>query len=477
MKALEQIDFEDRLTIEYPVERKDKKAKKGIERANLFYYLHLSPFARLSVSEMYLFQYLQSNSGTKNEKEIMKIYLNYIPIKEEEKITEKTYLSAIAGTYPIRKIFEVMKEIPKEPGSRINEAREEEEEPRLPSPDSTPVAGAKTPTEIVVKPFACLKTPQNQQQQHDTIELDEEKFQGHDPLNESETNEIRQIDNALAVFSKNFTETSGSIIKPKIDTVDSILNRTEELVSALRVPGQGVYMRKESEKRINENLLQLLGLIEKTDKTQFISVHTLIRISEISKKYLDGPNQAKLLAVILREYRKVQERKVNDLRVEKKNVETTEQFDKQYKMLKELVQLFPENNSSQIRSATPKPEAKKVKTQQPKMKRNSIKQPPKQKTQEKPVHRPWNIKRGGTRKSTKGKSGGSSKHKPVKTDEEDSWIGKKSVELEDDALWEKISGPQWETYAQNYIAYEQPIDLGNVWLKLRICIVRRKLQN
>ena len=55
---LGEINIADQLTVGYPVTRKSGKKIKGrikdrISEGEMFYYLHLSPFARSSVSEMY----------------------------------------------------------------------------------------------------------------------------------------------------------------------------------------------------------------------------------------------------------------------------------------------------------------------------------------------------------------------------------------------------------------------------------------
>ena len=52
-KALDQVDLEDKLIIGSPAIKKEKKRKGKTTEDNLFFYIHLSPFARLSISEVY----------------------------------------------------------------------------------------------------------------------------------------------------------------------------------------------------------------------------------------------------------------------------------------------------------------------------------------------------------------------------------------------------------------------------------------
>jgi len=447
-------------------------------------------------------------SGVKNEKEILKVYLNYIPVKQNEKINHEMYLSGIAGIYPIAKLFENVKTSNKEstPSAQymspreINEIKEEQEpeltsekQPKINSdlpknmpanpihieePEPSVIQNLKVPP-TPIQPTVPLAPPLKQAPNQDTIELDEDNKNiiGEEAiLNESEKNEIQQIDIALKntvpdEIQKIKDETSGSIIKPKPDTIESALEKTEELISALNAGNIGNFMKNEYEKRIAENTEILINLLDKIPNSQFIEIKNLMKISEIAKKYMDGPNQTKLLGIVLREYRKIQERKVSELSDKKKHIETAEHFEKQYEMLTELIQLFP-NENEKINSHENSPNtpikhnknssaAKKAKTTQPKNKqlvRDARKPVPVRKITEfktenvkKPIkheQKPKSANKILVAKTTTGKKSADNVRKlsgigknTIKTNkienDEDSWIGNKSLEFDDDEMWEK----------------------------------------
>ncbi len=55
LQAMGELDFTDTLAVAYPAVKKGVvQSKPLLERANLFYYLHLSPFSRRSMAQTYL---------------------------------------------------------------------------------------------------------------------------------------------------------------------------------------------------------------------------------------------------------------------------------------------------------------------------------------------------------------------------------------------------------------------------------------
>ena len=50
MTELNKIDFSEQLAVGYPV-TKNKSDKKLLSQSELFYYIHLAPFARKSITE------------------------------------------------------------------------------------------------------------------------------------------------------------------------------------------------------------------------------------------------------------------------------------------------------------------------------------------------------------------------------------------------------------------------------------------
>ena len=55
LQTMGELDFSDKLAVAYPAVKKGSlQSKPLLERANIFYYLHLSPFARRSMGQTYV---------------------------------------------------------------------------------------------------------------------------------------------------------------------------------------------------------------------------------------------------------------------------------------------------------------------------------------------------------------------------------------------------------------------------------------
>jgi len=323
----------------------------------------------------------------------MKAHLNTITSRTD--CIDEVYLKAIAGQYPLNKLFKTEIKKPKQgvvcPGykSLKNER-----------------------SEIEIRPV--FKT-----QQHHKIELDDQ------PLNESEKCELLEINTALTECNRDIE---------KLDSIEIILKKIEELIDSLK--GQELYMQKECERRIKEYLMEILKIL-KTDTV--IDAQILMRISELAKEYLEEKEQAQFLFVVLREYRKSQERSLNEQEVEKKTLETAEKFNNQCKMLNELLSLFPSRTNSQEKVMSKKTIIKsEVKPRQPKGKTVKAQFKNKQKIL-KETHelRNTNIPKKSPHRAqikTSSKKQNTSK----RINEDDEWIGNRNAELEDNTEWEKV---------------------------------------
>ena len=94
-ESLRAFDFTDQLCVGYPPRRKNVSGSISIaDKADMFYFLHLSPFARKTVNER----------GVENEPEVMEVFLNYFPTSyiSSSGATKEAYIAAIAGTLPLR---------------------------------------------------------------------------------------------------------------------------------------------------------------------------------------------------------------------------------------------------------------------------------------------------------------------------------------------------------------------------------------
>eukprot|EP00826_Nyctotherus_ovalis_P063978 TRINITY_DN9378_c0_g3_i1.p1 TRINITY_DN9378_c0_g3~~TRINITY_DN9378_c0_g3_i1.p1 ORF type:complete len:261 (+),score=62.83 TRINITY_DN9378_c0_g3_i1:91-873(+) len=257
------------------------------------------------------------------------------------------------------------------------------------------------------------------------IELEEQV------LNDSEKQELLEIDTALTDWNR--VKTAGS------SKFEAILKEIEELVESSK--GQGQYMQKECERRISRSLMELLRALEAQNKDEFIDIPTLMHISELARKYLQGKPQIQLLSVILKEYRRLQERSLNEQETERKSIETAEKFANQYKMLNELLNLFPKANSQEKTIRKKSTTLIEAKIKQPKAK--CTKEIKKQKPiQQKPSYTtPKRIVYKSNTKTHRGKQNKQKNATARKSEKEldDGWIGSKNIELEDDSVWQKTS--------------------------------------
>ena len=196
----------------------------------------------------------------------------------------------------------------------------------------------------------------------DTIELDD------DAMDETEKNEIQQIDNALegshehriqsrheivVDYAKNVTnetEKGDSMVQAEgEEAVLTLLQKTEELITAL-VAVQEIkeecILCTDIRRRIKENIVEMIKKLTNIDKSKLISEPTLVKISEIARGHAEEEQRAKLFRIVLEEYRKVQEHKVKVLEVEKRDLENAESLQKCIGHLKGLMQIFPKEDSS-----------------------------------------------------------------------------------------------------------------------------------
>jgi len=279
--------------------------------------------------------------------------------------------------------------------------------------------------------------------------------------------------------------------------IDKILKETEELLLMFNVPlssDKSRQIRQELIDHINDNMEQIIEIFSITEGPPKATEHSLVRIAEIGKKYLEGSLQAKLLRAVLEEYRKVQELKLKQLEQEKVSLQNTQTVSEKFDVLQALLAVFPEDLLREIEelketgklprdselgtgigtvadsviSESPPPE--KVSKSSRRSSQSSSAQKPKwspypnkpgrqprgtpiQKTTQNqykfknatydPRHRATpkagEIAKKGRTLIGQPKKG--HKHqesiKSVKNTEEDAWIGMKSAELENDELWEK----------------------------------------
>lgn len=148
------------------------------------------------------------------------------------------------------------------------------------------------------------------------------------------------------IVSQNFSHEQ--IIEQVEDSnnVERVIQHTEELLSmysAELAANPQSNLHKELSKRIYNNMKLVIDIMSLPDKTRKISEKSLARAAEIGKNYLEGPIQAKLLSVVLEEYRRCQEGKIIELEEEKQNIESTQKLSAHYGIMQTLLNVFPED--------------------------------------------------------------------------------------------------------------------------------------
>ncbi len=265
------------------------------------------------------------------------------------------------------------------------------------------------------------------------------------------------------------------------ESIESLLGKTEDLIKmqhSLRERDSERNLRDEIRRRVHENMVQMLDLLGGNEDKKPTGARVLMKIAEIARKYLEETLQTRLMRIILKEYRRAQEVRVRKLILEKKGVEAAEVFDKQYKMLKELVRLFPTEEQLQASRDTKLSRPKSIGAGTSRKKLGARARQPKESPRQKRAQETHHMMQGtdvprhqksqaATRsaKTVQMKSNKripavasekagirrrpttpllpSRKLQPTKVkakEEEDSWIGRKSADLDDEAQWERATG-------------------------------------
>ncbi len=489
LTALGKLDLVDRLEVAVPACRKADKKRAKLPRA--FYFWHLSPFARDSIMEVYYFspqkieEYETRKRSCDSTSTTSQGALAIPPRSRRNRTCQQSRECTQSGNVsraPVRGsvVFDTHSHTEfhqSQQATHTVDHIEEVEEPDE-SMSHPPKADLGAPQSVSEPEESKISVPAETHSTghappQDTIELGEEGVQmpGTATMNDTEKNEIRQISNAIVGTIPAEEETTEASIR-------SLLTKAEDLIKVLQTldgKEKDQHLQLEIARRLQENMGEMLRALQRYDHLHPLEERLLMRITEIAKSYADEGLRTKIMRVALEEYRRTQEQKVEALKQEKKTVEAAEVFDRQYKMLKELVQLFPtgeqaatepEQHEREKTSDSPKSRGSgKLKystAMPPAVHRSRAKQsagPPKQKpTQETSrMRRGFDIKhtnpgassrtlsmRGShkglvaaddTKAKRTGKNGKLEGKKQAEKDDEE-WIGQKSMELEDDSLWQ-----------------------------------------